>query len=257
MRQITDMALIRPLYDGWGDNLARSTLDGCMGRAWANDALTAAKIINGDFACIAGYPSAPEAEELVRFLPDDYASAWLLTVSKDDAWNGTIERALGEKASKIERYAIRRASGFDCERLQGFVEALPEGYTLAFIDEKLYAEAKRNDWSCDFVSQFANAADYVRRGLGVAVLHQGEMVAGASSYVVFGDGIEIEIDTLEAHRRKGLALACASKLILACMQRGLYPSWDASNLHSVALAEKLGYQLERPYATYSYHTGRS
>ncbi|WP_136605587.1 GNAT family N-acetyltransferase [Paenibacillus dokdonensis] len=29
------------------------------------------------------------------------------------------------------------------------------------------------------------------------------------------------------------------------------PNWDAANLESVSLAEKLGYQLEREYEVYS------
>ncbi len=42
---------------------------------------------------------------------------------------------------------------------------------------------------------------------------------------------------------------CA-KLILECMDRGLYPSWDAHDMRSVALAEKLGYHLDKEYVTY-------
>ena len=49
-----------------------------------------------------------------------------------------------------------------------------------------------------------------------------------------------ETDTREDHRRKGLAYACGAKLILECLERELYPSWDAQNMWSVALAEKLG-----------------
>ena len=50
--------------------------------------------------------------------------------------------------------------------------------------------------------------------------------------------IKKEIDTQEDHRRKGLAYACGAKLILECLEKGLYPSWDAQNKWSVALAEK-------------------
>lgn len=49
---------------------------------------------------------------------------------------------------------------------------------------------------------------------------------------------------------KGLAAACASALILECLNRGLYPSWDAANRESLALAEKLGYRFDREYPAY-------
>lgn len=51
-------------------------------------------------------------------------------------------------------------------------------------------------------------------------------------------------------RRKGLASVCGAKLILECMKRGLYPSWDAQNKGSVALAEKLGYHFSHEYVAY-------
>ncbi|MGL5086426.1 MAG: GNAT family N-acetyltransferase, partial [Clostridium sp.] len=60
----------------------------------------------------------------------------------------------------------------------------------------------------------------------------------------------IEIDTHPEHRRKGLATVAASALILDCIKRGKYPSWDAANLESVDLAKKLGYVFKEAYDTY-------
>jgi hypothetical protein len=82
------------------------------------------------------------------------------------------------------------------------------------------------------------------------VLHGEIPVSGASSYTFYDNGIEIEIDTKCEYRSRGLALACASGLILECLDRGLYPSWDAHDLRSVALAEKLGYHRDQAYVTY-------
>lgn len=48
-------------------------------------------------------------------------------------------------------------------------------------------------------------------------------------------------------RRRGVALACCARLILTCLDRGLYPSWDAANLESVALARRLGLPAAGPY----------
>ncbi len=106
------------------------------------------------------------------------------------------------------------------------------------------------DWSHDFCVNFRNDADFLARGLGVAVLRAGELVAGAASYTLYDGGIEIEIDTRPDCRRQGLAAACGARLILECLERGLYPSWDAHDLRSVALAEKLGYRRGAAYPVY-------
>ena len=105
-------------------------------------------------------------------------------------------------------------------------------------------------WSRDLCGNFRDGADFVRCGMGVLALWDGVPVAGAASYTVYDGGIEIEIDTRPDLRRRGLALACGARLILDCLDRGLYPSWDAHDLRSVALAEKLGYHLDRPYQAF-------
>lgn len=249
---VTDMARIAPLYAPWPECMPRATLDGCMGEAWANAACTAAQVFVGGFSFLAGDAACPEAAELAAHLPQSHAGGEYYIASHEPEWEPVIEGALGERAVRGWRYAIRKdIDHFDPEHLAQLAQALPEGYTLAAIDGYLYRMALANEWSRDLVSQFADEADYLRRGIGMAALHAGELVAGASSYVVFRGGIEIEIDTRLDHRRRGLATACGAALVQTCLARGLYPSWDAYSTASVALAEKLGYVAAQPYVTYT------
>ena len=67
---------------------------------------------------------------------------------------------------------------------------------------------------------------------------------------MYDGGIEIQVGTKPEFRRQGLALACSAQLILACLSRGLYPSWDAQNKASVILAERLGYHFDFEYVAY-------
>ncbi|MBP3806984.1 MAG: GNAT family N-acetyltransferase [Eubacterium sp.] len=62
--------------------------------------------------------------------------------------------------------------------------------------------------------------------------------------------MEIEVDTVEEEHRKGLATIASAALILRCLDEGLYPSWDAQNMKSVRLAEKLGYEFDHEYTAY-------
>ena len=60
----------------------------------------------------------------------------------------------------------------------------------------------------------------------------------------------LRCNTIEPERRKHFATIACSALILKCLDEGLYPSWDAQNMHSVRLAEKLGYEFDHAYTAY-------
>ena len=87
-------------------------------------------------------------------------------------------------------------------------------------------------------------------GRGMLILKDGKIVSGASSYTRYKEGIEIEVDTVPEERRKGLAMIACAALILNCLNEGLYPSWDAQNMNSVHMAEKLGYEFSHEYTAY-------
>lgn len=252
MHEIThkNRALLAPLFAGWEETLIWSCLQGCMGRAWANHAEqpTAAMILTGDFFFYAGDAFDEAARSLVGYIPEGYSASAALMIPQDEAWEKLIEQVYTGRVTKHLRYAIKKDGDcFDRERLRSFRDNLPEGYSLRPIDALLYPLVMREGWSGDFCSQFTSCEDFLSRGKGYVAMYQGKPASGASSYTVYREGIEIEIDTKEEHRRKGLGLACAAALILDCLEHNLYPSWDAANLASVALAEKLGYRFSHEY----------
>ncbi len=56
-------------------------------------------------------------------------------------------------------------------------------------------------------------------------MKDGEIISGASSYSYCEGSIDITIETKPEYKRQGLALACASKVILGCMQKALEVSF--------------------------------
>ena len=234
---------ISPLFAGWNETLIWSVLEGHMGYAIADcdDAPTAALVVLGDICFLAGKPSmALAAKANSREI-----------IPQNEAWSDAIEQALGERAARSLRYAIKKEpSIFSRKKLQKYIDALPKEFELRLFDEEICKKTFQESWSCDFCANFANIPDFLARGLGVGVLYQGQLVAGASSFSIYNGGIEIEIDTKPEFRRRGLAPACGAQLILTALDRGLYPSWDAYDLRSVALAEKLGYHVDHPYIAY-------
>ena len=123
-------------------------------------------------------------------------------------------------------------------------------YRIKQIDEELFWHCRTMEWCRDWVALYPDYETYQKYGLGFVIMKGEEIIAGASSYSSYHGGIEIEIDTKEAYRRRGLAYVCGAKLILECMERGWYPSWDAQNKWSAALAEKLGYHFGHEYTAY-------
>lgn len=218
-----------------------------MGEVHTNSVEDTAMAILGDFAFYAGNPN----EELIRFKPESCRQDFIIMVPQNVEWADLIEKCYGDKAKKVTRYAIKKeADIFDAEKLKQAIICLPDGYELKIIEEAEYNMCRENGWANDLVSQYKDYNTYKELGLGVAVLKDGELVAGASSYSTYDKGIEVEIDTREDHRRKGLAYASGAKLILECLEKGLYPSWDAQNKWSVALAQKLGYHFSHEYVAY-------
>ena len=240
---------IAGLFAGKEDTMIRSVLQGEMGRAFVNtvSAPESAKLICGDFCFFGGRPE----QELAGYLPADFPRNRALLAPEPEEWLPLLERAAGKKLHPFPRYAIRKDTVFDRLTLARILRSpLPAGYSLQRFDLPLVRQALSQGWSRDFCSCFRDPYDYLRRGIGYGILYRGELTAGASSYTVYREGIEIEIDTHREHRRRGLAEHCAAALILACIDRDLYPSWDAANLVSVHLAQKLGYQLAGEYDTY-------
>ena len=242
--ELKDPSKAAPLFADWEDldTGVLACLDHVMGKILVTDPEhpKSALAVIGDFAFCAGEPDP----ELLCGKPD----RWMIVVPQNDAWAALIEDNF--PAGKRIRYAIKKNTAFDREKLEAMVNALPEGYTLRSIDSEMYDLCLKEKLFEDCVSVFGSKEKYLELGRGFVVLKDGKIVSAASSYSRYLKGIDIEIDTLKEERRKGLGAAVAAKLILRCLDEGLYPAWDAANRLSVRLAEKLGYEYSHEYICY-------
>lgn len=249
---ITERKRVEPLFEGWQETLIWSCLEGVMGCVYAEDSerLETAAAMLGDFTFFAGKPSGEFLFSWQQVCSQDF----MILVPQNKEWEELMKNVYGDRVKQIQRYAIKKEDGvWDLQKLQQAVESLNPEYSIQQIDEKLFVLATQTPWMRDLVSQFDDYAQYQSLGLGVMILKDGIPVSGASSYSRYTKGIEIEIDTRKDFRRKGLAYVCGASLILECVKRGLYPSWDAQNMWSVALAEKLGYHYGHPYTAFEFY----
>ncbi|MCI8513310.1 MAG: GNAT family N-acetyltransferase [Lachnospiraceae bacterium] len=244
--KITDTTQVSLLFGRWEETLIWSCLQGMMGNVYADDLRhpTAAMAVLGDFTFFAGKPD----RELASYNPDPLARNFRILVPQNRRWETVITQIYGEKASIVSRYATKKEPDvFDRVKLEKAAASLPKPYRLSMIDEPLFRMCRANPWSADLVSQFPDYQTYRKLGIGAVLCQENQIISGASSYARYRDGIEIEIDTREDCRRKGFAYICGAKLISECLKRNLYPSWDAHNKASIALAEKLGYHYSHTY----------
>ncbi|MDI9459469.1 MAG: GNAT family N-acetyltransferase [Bacillota bacterium] len=247
--KVPDSSMIAPLFGDRQDTLVLSYLQGCMGEAYADS------LVNPQSAaiCLAGfcYFAGEVNRELIGHKPAGCEFDNVLMVPPTKAWEEAIQEVYQEKAKPWTRYATNRdKTAFDRSKLAELAAGLPQGYELRPIDEEIYNLTLTLPWAWDLCGNIPGYSRFAANALGFVIFHGGELVSGASSYAFFQGGIEVEIDTREDYRRQGLATICGAALILACLERGLYPNWDAHTKESLALAEKLGYAFDKEYLVF-------
>jgi hypothetical protein len=227
-------------------------IEGKMGRAWVDkkDNPSMAMVIVADFCYLLGSISSNSLDLNIDELIEKCKRK--VIVAEDSTWVSIIERFCPNGLNIFTRYSIKKEFDvFDKSVLISYINAIDSKFNIVSIDEALFSKVLEDSFMADCCSNYSSLEEYMKHGIGYAITHNGEIIAAASSYSYCEGSIEVTIGTKENYRRKGLALAVAARLILGCMERGIYPSWDAANVESVALAEKLGYHFDKEYEVYS------
>jgi hypothetical protein len=235
---------IRQLFAGLPGlkGCVHALLDGGMGRVWADDVTNPrVGVAQFDFYFLAGDAEAPAAEEAVGAIV-----AGASVVVSSAGWEPALRATW--KARKHTRVEFDAPDIWDRERLQRFVDALPGGFTLKRIE--LADAARFTDLADSLTYNFPTLDDFVRRGVGFGIEHEGRYVAGCSSFAISPYSLEFEIQTHPDFRQRDLATVAAARMILHCLESGLEPCWDAHNDVSAALATKLGFVNPTPYTSY-------
>lgn len=229
-----------------------SFIEGKMGRAWVDNKKnpTVAIVVVADFCYLFGCILSDK----IKFTIDELIEKCRgkIIVTDDSSWVSIIESHYPNHLKRFSRYSIKKEVGvFQKNILNAYIDAVSSEFHICRINESLYFKVLEDNFMADCCSNYASLEEFLEHGIGYAIVHNGEIISAASSYCYCEGSIEITIGTKDEYRRKGLALAVASKLILDCMERNIYPRWDAANMESVALAEKLWYHFDKEYEAYS------
>lgn len=243
------MQKVHSLFTGWNQTIIWSCLDETMGQIIVdNDSNPQSALailgINSAFAFFAGKPNL----NLITTAVD--ACSDLIMVPQNTEWANMIEKYCGDQVRKFTRYATLKDTNFDIPQLQLNIEKLPPEFQMHSIDANLYDQCLQKEWSTDLVGNYSNYDEFKKLGLGYVIVNDQSIVAGASSFSSYQNGIEIEVATHPDFQRRGLATIACSQLIITCLDQSLYPSWDAHTEISLHLAQKLGYQFAYKYLAY-------
>src|SRR5215467_10629681 len=239
-------ASLRTLFDRYPclHGVVAAVIEGGMGRVFADaQAEPSVALAVLDFHLLAGDPLHANARLLFRQLQPGN-----VVIAPTPAWRQLVEATYPGALTVYRREAFQ-AEQFDINRLRGFRQALPGGFELRQVRPEEVAQFA-TDLDRDLIYNFRSHEEFITRGVGMGILHQGRFVSGACSAAVGGGKFEIEIQTHREFRRRGLARAVAAALILHGLERGMEACWDAANEPSSALARQLGFHPTGKYDAY-------
>jgi len=222
-----------------------SVLEGYFGTACANSITspTVARLDSGAFTILGGDPNAPAVTALLRYSPIYYVTP------ENSDWRRVLRAEFGDRLSTLG-FTELSSQLLNVNHLLTLTQELADGFKLVKIDE-LLAERLPSDLNNEyFFENFLSIQDFLKRGIGYCILHEGRIVSAATSMAMCDRAIDIEIETAPEFRQRGLGTSVGAQLVLDCLKNGIEPKWLAANIESEKLAQKLGYVKGDIYETF-------
>lgn len=239
-------ASVRRLFDNYPylHGSVTAAVEGGMGKIFADsktNPCVALAVL--DFSFLAGDPGHKNSSLIFNHLrPGD------IVIAPTPTWRHRVTAKYAGEFGLYHREAFR-SDKFDVSRLKQFCHSLPDGFILKQVELEEVPKFKA-DLHPALVYNFRSHEEFIKRGIGLGILHKGMFVSGVSSAAIGGGKLEVEIQTHRQFRRRGLARIAASALILHCLEHGIEPCWDAANEASSALAKQLGFHSTGKYDAY-------
>jgi RimJ/RimL family protein N-acetyltransferase len=171
------------------------------------------------------------------------------------AWADVLDRVWGNRAARRHPRLHLLLRAF---RLTHWRDLVPEGYQLTTVDRALLArdELENHDAVAEWIDGWHSADDFEENGFGYCLVYEREATIAAWCIAdsVLGGRCEMGVTTDLRHRQRGLATVAVSAAVEQCLERGFDEiGWHClrSNAGSIAVARKVGFEVERAYDGYS------
>lgn len=187
-------------------------------------------------------------QNLVSILVESVVNGRRFTLfSNTEPWCQVIEKRLGERIRRIERYTF----SFNLNTQQNRKRKSPNNYDIEKINQD------HIDNSLEFDKQYYDeywdtTVNFLQNGFGFCIKENNQIISEGVSIFKSVEYAEIDIITDSNYRGKGLASLVAEQFIEYCLSQNIQPRWDCNidNSASIQLGNKLGFNNPKKYAVY-------
>lgn len=198
------------------------------------------------FGYVSGSPTREFLSEIDSlFWTDTYREPGRLVLLLNDPWCESCFQD-GRGLAVSQRHEFRYIGN---PSAMSAAQALPDGFVCMDIDEELFAGLSGRVVPSMF---WSSASEFLEKGKGFCLLHDGACAAWSFSSAVSHDEIDIGVETSEDFRRRGLAGVVARRMAQYVLQTGRRPVWQCqvSNEGSRRTAEKIGFQITKTHSVF-------
>jgi len=195
------------------------------------------------FAYLTGRPDEEYLDDIYRLMKNEDGTnprRFVLELKDEEV------AAYFQKKENVEEHPRYR---FRLQEKENLEEVLPDGYVLKEVDAELLSKISGNIVPASF---WRSDADFLEKGKGYCVMYGDEVASVAFSAAISSEQVDIGIETSEAHRRKGLAVIAAKKMVAYVKSIHKEPVWDCNvaNEGSRRTAENVGFEIMAEHAFY-------
>ena len=133
------------------------------------------------------------------------------------------------------------------------------GFAVERINQRtLQSDLLNRDQVIGWIESFwASPAIFLERGFGYCLTTNNAITSWCLSVFNFGNRFELGVATAEQYRQLGLASLAVASCLEYCLLNDLIPEWHCweSNIPSIRLAEKVGFEQRLSYPAFQLQTG--
>ncbi|TFG27051.1 GNAT family N-acetyltransferase, partial [Candidatus Thorarchaeota archaeon] len=186
-----------------------SALEHNRGKLWVDNNIkpTTARLLVGFMNFFAGDSSINAAREMIKQVK---AMDTLMAPTED--WN-TLIRDVWKDRLEVHVRTRFSADSLNIKYLRSLRDGLEEKFKLERVDlDTIKHLDKRQNMHIPIF--FGSSTDFIDRGIGFCIKHEGKVVSIASTFTPFIDEFEIQVMTNDdsRYRRKGLATVVSAAL---------------------------------------------